>query len=145
MLSARTLVAATMQALQLLLRYSLLLMVALSTGCASAFEYGNYCGLERSDPTGRKPAIDAIDCACKVHDACYRTPDDPVACCDAALVRRLMRARCTTSGFRSALYRELAIFYFSIPLALRNVTGFHSPSCKERSPQPPAPRDACGL
>ena len=112
-------------------RGALLTLCLLLGGCASCFEYGNYCGMDRTGNGGRKAPIDAIDCACKLHDTCYGTPDDPVRCCDAAFVARLKRARCSTPGLAQSVYRELAIAYFSIPVAWRAFTGFHSPACKE--------------
>lgn len=42
--------------------------------------HGNYCGYGRVNGDFRLPPVDALDAACKAHDACYMRIPDHCAC-----------------------------------------------------------------
>ena len=78
------------------------LQTLLLVGAVRIKFYGNWCGpchpKEHCETKGRgkfpkKPCLDALDCACKSHDYCYRVHGVDICQCDNVFIRRLSRVQ----------------------------------------------------
>lgn len=81
--------------------------------------YGNYCGMGHGDPTGKTPAIDAVDAVCREHDMCYESLGDFDRRCDLELIGSMPDAIARTESPLGKQAGVLTLLYFS--MAERNL------------------------
>ena len=93
----------------------------------SPFVFGNYCGFGTRNGDLSAPAVDRLDQACRVHDACYIARNDHCDC-DGALVAAAGRIRDDTT-LSSKLRRRarLLIATFAVPVCRAFPQGFMPP------------------
>jgi hypothetical protein len=81
--------------------------------------YGNHCGPGHGDPNA--PAVDAVDAACKTHDACYDRRGYFDCQCDRQLIASMPSAIAQTpSGRGKAAGVGVAAYFSQAPCVCRN-------------------------